>query len=367
MPSERSSSGTPRHPIGAVARRTGLKQDLIRAWERRYGAVEPGRSETRRRFYSDEDIERLLLLRRVVSGGRAISQVAGLASEELQALIETEPASPYSPRNASRTGSGSAPGIAGDDADVQAADNLDEVAEGFLNLCMARCMAAAQRLDVTEMERELERASVLFSRTHLIERLLSPLMTRIGQLWHQGTLRPIHEHMASTVVRSFLGGMTGAYHPEVSAPHLVVTTPPRQRHELGALLAAATAAGEGWQVTYLGPDLPPEEIAAAALQTGARAVALSITYPPDDPQLSDELRRLRRLLDSETALVVGGRACAAYAPVLQEVGAFVVDDLGALRRGINRLREPGLTGRPGEPGNGASGSGPAGMQHLDKK
>ncbi len=217
------------------------------------------------------------------------------------------------------------------------------MAEGFLN----RCMAAAQRLDVTEMERELERASVLFSRTHLIERVLSPLMTRIGQLWHQGTLRPIHEHMASTVVRSFLGGMKGAYHPEISAPHLVVTTPARQRHELGALLAAATAAGEGWQVTYLGPDLPPEEIAAAARQTKARAVALSITYPPDDPLLSDDLRRLRRLLGPGTALVVGGRACPAYSPVLQEVGAFLVDDLGALRRGINRLRPPDR-GRAGE-------------------
>ena len=161
------------------------------------------------------------------------------------------------------------------------------------------------------MELELDRASVVFSRTHLIERLLVPLMRRIGDLWHQGTLRPIHEHMASSVVRSFLGGMQGACHPEISAPHVVVTTPARQRHELGALLAAATAAGEGWQVTYLGPDLPPEEIAAAALQKGARAVALSITYPPDDPMLIDDLRRLRRLLGSRTALLVGGRACPA--------------------------------------------------------
>ncbi len=349
MSSDRPSSSAPRHPIGVVARRTGLKQDLIRAWERRYGAVEPGRTETRRRFYSDDDIERLLLLRRVVSGGRAISQVAGLGNEELQALIETEPAPPYSPR--------ARPGSAGGEADAQGPDPLDEVAEGFLN----RCMAAAQRLDVTEMEHELERASVLFSRTHLIERVLAPLMTRIGQLWHQGTLRPIHEHMASTVVRSFLGGMKGSYHPEVSAPHLIVTTPARQRHELGALLAAATAAGEGWQVTYLGPDLPPEEIAAAARQTQARAVALSITYPPDDPLLGDDLRRLRRLLDPETALVVGGRSWPAYSPVLQEIGAFVVDDLGALRRGINKLRTPGFEG---EPGNGAAG---AELKYLDRK
>lgn len=327
MPTHGSSPSTPRHPIGVVSRRTGLKPDLIRAWERRYGAVAPGRSETRRRFYSDEDIERLLLLRRVVNTGRGISQVAGLSNAELEALIQAEPlpARPYAPP-------------------VQMPDGSpDEVAEAFLD----RCLAAAQRLDVRELELELDRASVLFSRTHLIERLLVPLMRRVGDLWHQGTLRPIHEHMASSVVRSFLGGMQDACHPEISAPHLVVTTPARQRHELGALLAAATAAGEGWQVTYLGPDLPPEEIAAAALQKGARAVALSITYPPDDPTLTEDLRRLRRLLGARTALIVGGRACPAYDAVLQEIGALQVEDFSSLRREIGALR----SGEAGGNGN----------------
>jgi DNA-binding transcriptional MerR regulator/methylmalonyl-CoA mutase cobalamin-binding subunit len=314
--SSRSSSSLPRHPIGVVARRTGLKPDLIRAWERRYGAVAPGRTETRRRFYSDEDIERLLLLRRAVNTGRGISQVAGLSGSELEALIEAEPAPAAYAQPA------------------PALEELDEVAEAFL----ARCLAAAQRLDVRELEMELDRASVLFSRTHLIERLLVPLMRRIGDLWHQGTLRPIHEHMASSAVRSFLGGMSGACHPETSAPRLVVTTPARQRHELGALLAAATAAGEGWQVTYLGPDLPPEEIAAAALQNGARAVALSITYPPDDPALTDDLRRLRRLLGHQVMLFAGGRACPAYDAVLQEIGAVHMEDFAGLRRELQTLR-----------------------------
>ncbi|HEY4573093.1 MAG TPA: MerR family transcriptional regulator [Thermoanaerobaculia bacterium] len=311
------SPSAPRHPIGVVARRTGLKPDLIRAWERRYGAVAPGRTETRRRFYSDEDVERLLLLRRVVSSGRGISQVAGLSNPELEALIEAEPApAAYAPPSPA------------------ASEEVDEVAEALLN----RCLAAAQRLDAREMELELDRASVLFSRTHLIERVLVPLMRRVGDLWHQGALRPLHEHMASSVVRSFLGGMRGACHPELSAPHLVATTPARQRHELGALLAAATAACEGWQVTYLGPDLPPEEIAAAALQKGARAVALSITYPPDDPLLVDDLRRLRRLLGPQTLLIVGGRASSAYANVLQEIGALRLEDLAGLRRELHGMR-----------------------------
>lgn len=319
MSTDRPSSSAPRHPIGVVARRTGLKPDLIRAWERRYGAVEPGRTDTRRRFYSDADIERLLLLRRVVSTGRGISQVAGLSKEELEALVEPEAATAH--------------GAAGP-AHLAAAAEDGDLAETYL----ARCLAATQRLDVREMELQIERASVAFSRINLLEKVLVPLMQRIGDLWHQGTLRPLHEHMASAVVRSFLGAMHGSHQPELSAPRLVVTTPSRQHHELGALIAAATAAGEGWQVTYLGPELPPEEIAAAALQQGARVVALSLTYPPDDPLLVDDLRRLRRLLGSRTSLVVGGRAAPAYAHVLAEIGALRIDDLAELRQHLQTLR-----------------------------
>jgi DNA-binding transcriptional MerR regulator/methylmalonyl-CoA mutase cobalamin-binding subunit len=310
---------TPRHPIGVVARRTGLKPDLIRAWERRYGAVEPGRSDTRRRFYSDADIERLLLLRRVANTGRAIGQVAGMSNEALQALLDEEPAPPPPSRRA---------------LVLAQLGDLDEATESILQLCLS----AAQRLDVRELELQIERASVALSRTNLLEKLLVPLMQRIGDLWHEGTLRPIHEHMASSVVRSFLGGMRGAFHTDPTAPHLVVTTPARQHHELGALIAAATAAGEGWQVTYLGPDLPPEEIAAAALQNGARAVALGITYPPDDLLLVDELKKLRRLLGTGVAVIVGGRASAGYGAVLGEIGALRVEDLAHLREELTTLR-----------------------------
>jgi DNA-binding transcriptional MerR regulator/methylmalonyl-CoA mutase cobalamin-binding subunit len=309
----------PRHPIGVVARRTGLKPDLIRAWERRYGAVEPGRTDTRRRFYSDADIERLLLLRRVVGTGRGIGQVAGLSNDELRALIDDEasreparPASDLLP----------IPGVG------------DNVAEPFLALCLS----AAQRLDVRDLELQIERASVVLSRTALLERLLVPLMQRIGELWHQGTLRPVHEHMTSAVVRSFVGSMNGHHALAGTSPQLVVTTPSRQQHELGALVAAATAASEGWQVTYLGPDLPPQEIAAAALQKGARAVALGLTYPPDDPLLVEDLKRLRRLLPPGTELIVGGRASGAYAATLEEIGARRVEDFEDLRRELQALR-----------------------------
>lgn len=315
-----SSSSVLRHPIGVVSRRTGLKPDLIRAWERRYGAVAPGRTDTRRRFYSDADISRLLLLKRVVDTGRSIGQVANLANEELESLVVTEPR-----RTLGGEQSEPAPAPGG---------NITDIADLYLELCLA----AARRLEVGELELHLQRASVALSRTSLLDKLLVPLLHRIGELWHQGEMRPTHEHVASAVVRSFLGGMYHAYDIPATAPHLIATTPPRQRHELGALMVAAVAAGEGWRATYLGPDLPPEEIAAAATEKGAQAVALSLIYPPDDPRLADDLRRLRRLLSPSTALIAGGRACPAYAAVLDEIGAVRVPDLPALRRELDRLR-----------------------------
>jgi DNA-binding transcriptional MerR regulator/methylmalonyl-CoA mutase cobalamin-binding subunit len=312
------SSNSLRHPIGVAARHTGLKPDLIRAWERRYGAVAPGRSDTRRRLYSDADIARLQLLRRVVDTGRAIGQVANLSNRELEALIAAEPTLPTL-------------------ASTPPPSTNGEVADTFLELCLA----AARRLEVAELELHLERASVALSRNSLLERLMVPLLHRIGELWQQGELRPAHEHLASAVVRSFLGGMYRAYDTPAAAPHLLSTTPPRQRHELGALIVAAVASGEGWKATYLGPDLPPEEIASAAREKGARAVALSLVYPPDDPLLGDDLRRLRRLLPSTTALIAGGRAASAYGALLDEVGAVRVTDLPSLRRELERLRAPG--------------------------
>ncbi|HET9226946.1 MAG TPA: MerR family transcriptional regulator [Thermoanaerobaculia bacterium] len=298
----------PRHPIRVVARRTGLKPDLIRAWERRYGAVAPGRSSTRRRYYSDAEIERLALLARVVRAGHTISQVAQLPEEELEELLA---------RDALAQPATAAPGTR-------------------TEAMLACCLACVQRLDSRDLGQQIRRASVELSAPELMEQVLVPLMQRIGDQWKQGTLRPYHEHMASAVLRSYLGTILGDTNH--GAPVFLSATPARQRHELGALLATTCAASEGWRVLYLGPDLPPEEIAAAALHQDARVVALSLVYPPDDALLRDELRRLRGLLDPRTELIVGGRASAAYADVLREVGALRLDDLRELRRRLEQIR-----------------------------
>jgi MerR family transcriptional regulator, light-induced transcriptional regulator len=79
---------------------------------------------------------------------------------------------------------------------------------------------------------------------------------------------------------------------------------------------------------------------AAAIQSRARAVALSIVYPADDFDLVIELRKLRRLLPPEIAVITGGRAAKDYAPVLSEIGAVQLQHLSAFYPALDKLRKP---------------------------
>ena len=161
-------------------------------------------------------------------------------------------------------------------------------------------------------------------------------------MWREGDLRVAGEHMVTAVVRSFVGNMRAAFQVSESAPHVVATTPAGQLHELGALLASIVARSEGWNSKFLGPNLPAEEIAGAAAQTGAGAILLSIVYPGDDPHLGGELVKLRRLLGDEIALLAGGRAAPQYGTFLDRAGAITLATLDELRDSLEQLRQQAL-------------------------
>ena len=114
----------------------------------------------------------------------------------------------------------------------------------------------------------------------------------------------------------------------ISAPKAIVCTPAGQRHEIGAILAAWAISAAGWQVIYLGADLPARDIARAAEQTGASLVALSIIHPSDDPKLITELSTLRDRLPDGVKIVVGGDAAGSYAKILRKIGAEVAQISG---------------------------------------
>lgn len=307
------------YSIAVASRRSGVRQDTIRAWERRHHALHPARTGGGHRLYSDADVERLRLLRLATDAGHRIGHVAGLDDAALVELLQADArhASADAPSAAVAT---AASGASGDPL-------------------LAACLQAIEALDASNLVRALEQASVELPRTMLVDRLLVPLVEAVGSGYDQGRFRPAHEHLASAAISGFAQTFRSAFAVPPSAPSLIVATPAHQHHELGAVLAGAVAAAEGWQVVHLGPNLPAEDIAAAAHFKAATAVALSLVFPPDDRLLVDEIRRLRRLLDRRIALVVGGRAAGAYRTVLDEVGAVLVPDFASFRRLLGELRD----------------------------
>ncbi|MDH4157490.1 MAG: MerR family transcriptional regulator, partial [candidate division Zixibacteria bacterium] len=270
-----------RHPIKVVAARSGLSAHVIRVWERRYDTVTPARTGTNRRLYSDEDIEHLILLQKATSLGESIGQIARLPNSELVRLLEA-----YRDRQA-----------------AAAPSSISLSAPLSPRQYVEICLGFVTSLDARGLESALMKASVSLSQMSLLEQVLEPLMYRVGDLWSEGSLKIAHEHLASAVVRSFLGSLATAYEIREAAPVLIVTTPVGHRHEFGALIVTIRAAAAGWQAVYLGPNLPADEIAAAALDRNARAVAISLVYPGDEPRVVLELKRLRRLLNADVALL----------------------------------------------------------------
>lgn len=349
------------HPIQVVSRLTGLSPHVIRVWEKRYGAVVPARTGTNRRLYSEEEVERLRLLARATEVGHKIGIIATLGLEDLRRLVATitvpvpgsdgeggvdpdgKPTRTRLPTVAGESGGGMLgreKGSVGteDEARGEAMSGSDEQADARLLL---EALEATRGFRADALLGVLERGAVRTGHNGVLHRLIAPLAQEIGDLWQRGEVTAAHEHFASAVIRDFLMRTARPYAAEEGAPRAIVTTPAGQLHELGAVMAASVAGNLGWRPIYLGPSLPPSEIAGAALQNGARAVLLSIVYPADDRYLARDLGLLRKLMPASIEIVVGGRAARAYARVIQEIGAIAPDGLEELGDLLEEMRDAG--------------------------
>lgn len=303
------------YPIRYAAQQTGLSTHVIRVWEKRYQAVVPKRTESNRRMFSGMDIERLKMLRTAVRIGHSISQIAGLSSEELVQLVKLDVA------DASKVSTAREPG------------SLD--ATYFYD----RSLSTVLNFDAKGLESVLDRAAVHLSKMELIKAVIEPLCQKIGKLWAQGELKVINEHMTTTVIRSFLWNLLRSAQVSETSPKIVIATPAGHQHELGALAIALIACESNWQSLYFGPSLPAEEIAAAVTYADARAVALSITYLEDSHQLNLEVKKLRRYLDDDITIFIGGQDASPLVNFFDAPEIQILNDVDSFRTAINNLRK----------------------------
>jgi len=303
----------PRHPIAVVSERTGLSQDVLRIWERRYRAVAPTRAAGGERLYSDADVERLRLLDAAVGAGRRIGRVAGLPTADLAELVAEDRVA--KDRHA-------APAPAGSGADTT-----------FIETALERI----QNLDARGLDELLRRSAAVIGTPAFLEQSVVPLLREIGGRWHTGRLSIADEHMASAVIEAFVVGAIQTMAVPDSAPRVFVGTLPGSRHVIPVALVGAAAAAAGWRPVFLGGDLPAAEIARAAISGRALAVALSVVYTDDIGRTLSELRQLRERLPAPVAVVVGGRAVLPHTRALERAGIEVGETIDGVRTFLHNL------------------------------
>lgn len=294
---------------------TGLSPHVIRIWERRYGAVVPVRTATRRRRYTTTEVNRLNLLRQATNLGHTIGAIAKLTDQELTSLVATTKAGTIEQQRRQLEGPLSMP--------------LAEL-PATTPETLAPFLSAIKNLDSALLEVLLNKAAVDFGTQGLLVRILAPLVDSLGKLWSEGTLTAAHEHFATTSIRDYLKQCARPFLIPEDSPAMVVATPAGQAHETGAAILAAAAASQGWRIIYLGANLPAADLAGAVTQTHAGALALSIVFPTDDAKLAPELAKLRRLLPPNTKIIAAGAAVSGYESALKKAGATVAKDLEGL-------------------------------------
>lgn len=259
----------PTYPLGVVARLTGLSPHVLRAWERRYGAVKPVRSAGGTRRYRESDVQRLQLLRAAVSAGHSIGEVATASEAELTRRLELRPQAP--------------------------APALDPI------------LAAIERLDLADSERLLGVQLAALGPGEFVRSVAAPLLREVGDRWESGKLCIAAEHLASSTLRSLLGTALRPRASALQASPILFTTLPGDQHDLGSVMAAVTASEAGSFPVFVGGNLPVNEIVEAAESVGACAIALGASHV--DETSDAQLAALRESVPAEIPIWVGG--CAA--------------------------------------------------------
>jgi DNA-binding transcriptional MerR regulator/methylmalonyl-CoA mutase cobalamin-binding subunit len=262
-----------RYRMKTVSEMTGIPRPTLVAWERRHGIPEPERLANGYRLYSEADVQLLLRLRDALARGLSISEAIEL---------ERSGEGPTSP----------AP------APVDAAGGFAAVGDDLLD--------ALLDFDRPRAERVIERILAVPYLTAITE-VYFPLLREVGTRWEAGEATVAQEHFASAFVRDQLVAMrirVGTH--AATGPRVACATFPGEKHELALLGLAVHLSLKGCRVTYLGADVPTQELARFVQQTRPDCVCVSAIVATERRAVTAFCRELRRRAPGETRIVLGG-------------------------------------------------------------
>jgi MerR family transcriptional regulator, light-induced transcriptional regulator len=246
--------------IGQLARRTGVSPELLRAWEQRYGLLQPTRTAGGFRLYSAADEARVRRMQSLVAGGLAAAQAARLV------LSGDEPAPQATPPPATTL--------------EDAADNLT---------------ASLDRLDEQAANTALDRLFAAYTVETVLQEVILPYLHRLGDRWAAGEVSVAQEHFASNLLRGRLLGLAQGW-GQGRGPAAVLACVPGEHHELGLLAFGVALRRRGWRITYLGTDSPIGAVADTSRTVQPAAVVLLSMNPEGFLDHAPDIEKLAGLV-----------------------------------------------------------------------
>jgi DNA-binding transcriptional MerR regulator/methylmalonyl-CoA mutase cobalamin-binding subunit len=303
----------PRFTIRAASALTGINQNTLRAWERRHGLVRPERTPKGYRLYSNDDLERLRLIQRVLAEGVSIGRVREYleAPGAVERLLESRTAPPTASSRHTRVVEVSlaGAGLNGTTTIRVPAAGRPGDPEPVLASFAVQIEQSALGCDRAGLERGFARAVGLCSLRQAFHQSLAPALTRLSQRGVDDPAGSAAEHFLMAFARERLLSALAGLRPLHQQPRVIFACVPGGPHEIVHMLLSLEVGLEGVSTRYLGAGTPVEAIAQAAQAAGARAVALSATLATPPETLLDLRDRLATSSRPPRVLVAGPAAC----------------------------------------------------------
>lgn len=299
--------GEPLYRIQKAAELSGVSEELIRAWERRYSVVAPERTDAGYRLYSDEDVELLKRLRELTEQGTPISRAAQLV-----------------------------PDLRKDIALAQKYEEAKQADRSMLERWRGEILRGAEQRDQVQIDRALDEALSALPPLQIYDEVIIPALREVGDRWHAGTLDVAQEHLATQALR---GRVMTLLHfaPRGGEGHVLIACFPEEQHEIGALGAALRLRHAGIRATLLGQRTPTSELGAVVRALRPIGVGLSAVTDPGPEQFEQTLRELSAALPRDLPVVVGGRAAMLHRELCERHGLTVFPE-GDWERVISGIR-----------------------------
>ena len=275
-------AATPLYNIKAVVQATGISSSTLRAWERRYHMVSPQRSESGYRLYSDQDIAVIHWLKTQVDNGMAISQAVSWLE---QIAVKA------GGRNAAVL-----PGALDDLVTPATSASPQRTRVRDFAVLQTALLNALLEYDEQQADEVISEAFAMYSVEEVGEHVFVPVLVEIGERWHRGEVSITKEHYVTNYVMQRLMALMRATNSNAGAPVIWIGCAPGELHEMGALLLSLYMRRAGYQVHYLGRNLPIDDFVNEVQRKQPRMLLLSA----GSREAAAGLRQLTNVLADQT-------------------------------------------------------------------